>query len=221
MLKFERRLGRPSTILQDATTTLAAQMRQRRTDDLNRPHEIRLDLLTNLVVTQLFGGAERAEARVAHDDVDTPQLKNARFITDRTLSASVTSSGATHSCSECRAFRDSNASTERRGPPRGHLAPIASPSEPGRSRKTPVINHVLAVFDRPPVMNATPAGFRPFSSHDECHAPAETGRSDLAAGEGLQDEVGYQSHTTRSLSGGSAPPAGCAGPHRVQHGLRL
>ena len=49
-------------------------MRQRRADDLDRADKVGIDLLPDLVVGQLLGGADQAVGRVVHHHVDAAQV---------------------------------------------------------------------------------------------------------------------------------------------------
>jgi hypothetical protein len=62
---------------------LPPQVRDRRTRNLNRTKQIRIELPFDLRVSDFFGGAEQGIARVAYDDVDTRQLRK-RAVDDPT-----------------------------------------------------------------------------------------------------------------------------------------
>ena len=59
--------------LDDAAATLAAKVRQRGADELDRPEEVGRQDVLDLRVGGLLGRAEQAVARVADDDVDASE----------------------------------------------------------------------------------------------------------------------------------------------------
>src|SRR5580658_908190 len=59
--------------LQHVTTALRAQMRQAGANDADRADEIGVDLMPDLLVTDLLGGAKETVAGVVDDDIDAPQ----------------------------------------------------------------------------------------------------------------------------------------------------
>ena len=60
--------------LQDPSTALGSQVRQRRPDHGNRAQHVGVQLSPDLLVGHLLVGAEQAIAGIGDDDVDTPQL---------------------------------------------------------------------------------------------------------------------------------------------------
>src|SRR5580658_4511971 len=60
--------------LQNVTTALRAQMRQAGANDGDRTYEIGVDLMPELLFTDLLGGAKQTIAGVVDDDIDAPHL---------------------------------------------------------------------------------------------------------------------------------------------------
>ena len=75
MVDAEARISHLSafrTGLEDAAAALAAEVRQASADELDRARQVRGNLLFDLGVGDLLGGAEQAIAGIAEHDVDTP-----------------------------------------------------------------------------------------------------------------------------------------------------
>jgi hypothetical protein len=64
--------------LNDASSALFAKERQSRAHHLDRPDEVGVDLVTNLLVGDLFRRTRQSVAGIVHDDVDLAEIGEGR-----------------------------------------------------------------------------------------------------------------------------------------------